>query len=169
MTSCYVTEITFSEIYSLGFTDVRWAKLGNVPKTVWIFGQSDDGKYIALNTKCGHSNNQKVVDTKQELLNLMDWFVSKDWQLIPMSVLMQQYKDDPYGLNKVVELLADYFPITTVAVLQLGDKVMNYYFHPIKGYMYGSSGPDYVIREDTPDVRIANRLNDGWTIVTDNR
>ena len=99
----------------------------------------------------------------------MGWFTSKDWQIIPMDELVSHYKRNPVYFDEVIESLDEFFPVTTIAVLKRGDAVMNYYYHPIKGCMYGSKGPNYAIPERNPDERIAKRLNAGWTIVTDNR
>ena len=168
-----LSNIKFETIYGLGYTFTEWKEQGFTPQSLWVFGVTTDGKYLAVNSYDDDYTNIKEINNLSEMNALMNWFTTKGWNILTLEEALKatkRYVNHP--LSKIIWLYKPQ-PEPSKEVVTMShpnsNKLYRIFWQADDGYMYGSTGPKYRMLSCDVASRIYKRINKGWSLDFDAR
>ena len=139
--------ITWVKVLAFAISDgTPWIQIGEAPDTTWVFGQTDEGEWVAANNRStwNHDRNIKVMDSEADLRRLIAWFMTHGWVKTTVDDVFS-WKNYGQFLSRFGDNFKRVYPPSQVVVELVGeDSVFRiWYDYSDKDLGYGRKGPKY--------------------------
>lgn len=159
--------ITWVKVLAFAISDgTPWIQIQDAPDTTWVFGQTDQGEWVAANNRSSwnHDRNIKVMDSEADLRSLIAWFMNHGWVKTTVDDVFS-WKNYGHFLSRFGDNFKRVYPPSLCLVeLVNGDSVFRIWRdYATDKLCYGRKGPRYRCTKSVQEY-IQSKLDAGFCL-----